>query len=217
VSGDPARTVGDPQRDWEAVRASGDIQFAPVAIPKQVPPELPGWLKWLGEHLEALFKPLGRWLGIGWPVLEKILIGLAIIAAALVVWRLVVWLAGWFAARRRQPRPELAQGWTPDRGEALALLSDADRLAAEGRFGAAVHLLLVRSVGQIGAARPEWLVPASTARDIAALPALPERARAAFRIMAERAERSLFALRELGPADWQAARGAYADFALEQL
>jgi len=35
--------------------------------------------------------------------------------------------------------------------------------------------------------------------------------------MAERAERSLFALRELGPADWQAARGAYADFALEQL
>jgi len=33
-------------------------------------------------------------------------------------------------------------------------------------------------------------------------------------VIAERVERSLFALRRLGADDWQAARAAYADFAL---
>jgi hypothetical protein len=35
--------------------------------------------------------------------------------------------------------------------------------------------------------------------------------------IAERVERSLFALRRLGEADWSAARGAYAQFALADL
>jgi hypothetical protein len=78
-------------------------------------------------------------------------------------------------------------------------------------------LLLKRSVGQIADARPDWLGPSSTAREIAALPALPERARGAFTTIAERVERSLFALRRLSADDWQAARAAYADFALHDL
>jgi hypothetical protein len=106
--------------------------------------------------------------------------------------------------------------WTPDRADAVALLEDADRLAAEGRYGEAAHLLLQRSVRHIAEARPDWLQPASTAREIAVLPMLPERARRAFAAIAERVERSLFALRELDLADWQAARAAYADFALER-
>ena len=39
----------------------------------------------------------------------------------------------------------------------------------------------------------------------------------AFRIIAERVERSLFALRALDRTDWEAARAAYADFALARL
>ena len=66
-------------------------------------------------------------------------------------------------------------------------------------------------------ARPDWLLPASTAREIAMFPKLPERARTAFAVMAERVERSLFALRRLDEADWSAARGAYAQFALAEL
>ncbi len=77
----------------------------------------------------------------------------------------------------------------------------------------AARLLLRRSVGQIAAARPELVEPSSTARELSALPALPEAARTAFRIVAERVERSLFALRTLDRADWEAARAAYADFA----
>jgi len=72
-------------------------------------------------------------------------------------------------------------------------------------------------VGQIATARPEWIVPASTAREIASLPRLPERARRAFGVIAERVERSRFALRALAGEDWQAARAAYAEFALAEV
>jgi len=107
--------------------------------------------------------------------------------------------------------------WVPQEAEALALLEEADRLAAAGDYDEATHLLLKRSVGQIAAARPEWVDPSSTARELAVLAALPDGARSAFAIIAERVERSLFALRKLGAEDWQAARAAYAEFALQSL
>jgi len=198
-------------QDWQAVRDSADIQYAPVA--PAPPPQTPDWLRHLGEWLEALFGPLGRALGLAWPVFEKLLAGLAMLAVLALV---VVLARRWWAARK--PRATPAQtAWTPDRAEALALLEDADRLAAAGDHAGAVHLLLRRSVGQIAAARPEWIEPASTAREIAALALLPEPARRAFAVIAERVERSRFALRALAGEDWQAARAAYADFALANL
>lgn len=69
-------------------------------------------------------------------------------------------------------------------------------------------------MGELAAARPGVVEPSSTARELAGLPALPEAARAAFGVMAERVERSLFALQRLDRADWEAARDAYARFAL---
>ena len=194
------------------MRASSDIQFAP--LPPIQPPQTPDWLRLLDEWLRWLFEPMGRALGLSWPVIEKILIVLAVLGAAFLLWRLVVQP---LLARRRKPKAAAAEDWAPGRANAAALLEDADRLAAEGRFGEAAHLLLQRSVHHIAEARPAWLHPASTAREIAALPQLPERARAAFAVIAARVERSLFALRDLEAADWQAARSAYTDFALQEL
>ena len=71
-----------------------------------------------------------------------------------------------------------------------ATLFLTDALAAQGRYDAATHLLLKRSVGQIAAARPGLVEPATTARELAALGALPDAARAAFGIIAVRVERS---------------------------
>ncbi|QZP08209.1 hypothetical protein [Caenibius sp. WL] len=200
-------------KHWEAIRADPSIQFAPpppAAAPKQ--PEVPEWLKSLGEWLGDWLGPVGRWLAMNWPVLKWVLIGIAVLCLALVAWHLLKPLLDW-RPRGRNEAPE----WTPDHDEALALLEDADALAAAGRFDEATHLLLIRSVGQIRAARPDWLEPSSTAREIAALPSLPERARAAFGTIAERVERSLFALRKLEAEDWHAARAAYADFALARI
>ena len=202
-------------RDWRELRADSDIQFAPLEPPKA--PETPGWLQALGDFLGDLFSPvgdafswLGRLLGMSGQALMWLLIGIGIAILLFLAWRLLapVW------QRRRDGAEQAAPEWTPDAGEAQALLEDADRLAAEGRYDEATHLLLKRSVGQIAEARPDLLEPSSTAREIAELPALPQAARGAFATIAERVERSLFALRSLSADDWNAARAAYADFTL---
>lgn len=197
---------------WRALREAGDIQFAPVK-PKP-PPETPDWLERLNEWLRELFEPIGKALGMSWPTIQWVLIALGVLLALVILWYFVRPLIDRW--RLRQPA-EPEEEWTPDRDMAAALLADADRLAGEGRYDEAVHLLLRRSVADIAEARPDWLLPASTAREIARFPKLPERARHAFGVIAERVERSLFALRQLDEGDWSAARHAYADFALAEL
>jgi len=96
-------------------------------------------------------------------------------------------------------------------------MDEADALAAAGKFEEATHLLLVRSVDHIAAARPDWVHPASTTREISAIGGLSDHARGAFGSIAQRVERSLFALRKLDRDDWLEARAAYADFALAPL
>lgn len=199
-----------PSRDWDAVRQSAEIQFAPVVPPK--PPKTPEWFEGFARFLRKVFGPLAEWLIEAWPVLEVVLIVLAVLLVLYLLWKILAPLLGTW--RHRRPTPE---AWAPTREEALALLEDADRLAAEGRFGEAAHLLLQRSVGQIRAAQPRAVVPASTAREIALLPQLPQPARSAFAVVAGLVERCLFALRELDAADWKVARAAYADFALAEL
>jgi len=211
VTGSSAQTAGDAARDWQALHDAGDIQYAP--LPPYKPPETPEWLKWLGEWLAGLFEPLGKILGVSWPVIETLLIALAALLVLYLAWHLLRPLL----ERWRQSTPPAEPEWAPGHAKAIALLEDADRLAAEGRYGEAAHLLLRRSVHHIAEARPDWLLPASTAREIAAFPMLPERARRAFGVITERVERSLFALRALELADWQAAREAYADFALQNI
>ncbi|KRA81648.1 hypothetical protein ASD76_11785 [Altererythrobacter sp. Root672] len=212
--------AGDFARDWEALRAASDIQFVPVKPPAPNPP--PEWLqsffKWLGELLQPLgdllanvFGAIGRFLGVSGQVIMWSVLALAALLILYLLWRT-------FAPMLANARPgganESVPEWTPDADQALALLEDADRLAAEGRFEEATHLLLKRSVGQIAEARPGLLEPSSTAREIAELPDLSHGARSAFGVIAERVERSLFALRNLSAEDWQAARAAYAEFAL---
>ncbi|WP_086608572.1 hypothetical protein [Erythrobacter donghaensis] len=215
----PSATSGaSPPAGWEALRADDAIQFAPVDIP-EIPPREPSWFeKMLADFFEwlaDLFSPLGGALGGSWSWLQWVVLGVVVLFAAVLLFRLFGDGFGW----RSKPTAEAAgtEEWRPDAAASLALLEDADRLAAQGRFDEATHLLLQRSVHHIAAARPDWVEPSSTARELAALPALPSQARAAFRVMAERVERSLFALRALERADWEAARAAYAEFALARI
>ncbi|GAA0269551.1 hypothetical protein GCM10009127_06920 [Alteraurantiacibacter aestuarii] len=190
------------------MRADGDIQFAPVDMPEAAPP--PDWLTSLFEFLAWLFSPVANVLAWSWPVLFWVIIAAIAALVIFAIYRLVD-PAG---LRLRSRSADEQTVWAPDQHLALALLEQADALAASGQFDEATHLLLQRSVGQIAQVRPDLVDPSSTAREIAALPALPEAARAAFATIAERVERSLFALRSLSAEDWQVARTAYADFAL---
>ncbi len=204
----------DFARDWQAVRGDADIQFAPIEPPEPADP--PQWWLDVIDFFDRLMSPVvdafaavGRAIGVSGEVLMWVTLGVAVLAVGAIIVRRVMLLA-----KAGGKEVEIAPEWTPDADEALALLDDADRLADEGRYDEATHLLLKRSVGQIAAARPGLLEPSSTAREIAALPALPDAARGAFGTIAERVERSLFALRSLDVDDWRAARSAYAEFAL---
>lgn len=214
--GQTAATDDGFARDWDALRANADIQFAPLPTPQI--PETPDWLLAIGRFFSDLLQPvaralaaLGRMLGLTGTTVAWVLGALVL---ALLIYLLVRMLADGRLKRRNGAHLADATGWTPAAAEAQALLQDADRLAAEGRFDEATHLLLQRSVRQIEAARPGLLEPSSTAREIAMLPALPAVARDAFGVIATRVERSLFALRSLSADDWRAARAAYAQFAL---
>jgi hypothetical protein len=208
-----AEAAAPALRDYDAVRASSDIQFAPLQ-PKAVPPaETPGWLKALGEFFKAIFEPIGEAFGMSWPVLQWVLLGVAVLGVLFLAWRIIEPLLDRPARAAAAIEPQ----WNPDSAEALALLEDADRLAAEGKFDEATHLLLRRSVKQIAEVRPDWVHPASTARELALLGGLPEAARRAFGVIAARVEASRYALRRLAAEDWAAARGAYAEFALGEL
>jgi hypothetical protein len=200
---------------WSRLRGNDEIQFAPVELPAAQPP--PQWLQdflaWLGQALEPVFLALGRAaqaIGVSGQVLTGIVVLIGTLIALFLLWRTV----GQPRSRARADSAAATEAWLPEAGAAQALLEQADRLASAGRFDEAVHLLLQRSVEQIAAGRPDWIEPSTTAREIAALPALSSQARAAFAVIAERVERSLFALRALNANDWQAARTAYAAFAL---
>lgn len=204
---------------YSDIRENADIQFSPIEL-KDIEPREPSWFgEWLRgvfEWLGDVFSPVSGALASGWPVLKWVLLAMLVAFAAYFAFRIIGPLA--FRGRNvSASEGEVEPQWQPDRQESIALLEDADALAAQGRFDEATHLLLRRSVSQIAAARPDWVDPSSTARELAALPALSQTAQRTFAIISEAVERSLFALKQLSQEDWQTARAAYADFALARI
>lgn len=186
-----------------ALAADKSFQFELKGV--EPPPPPPGWLRPLIEMLEAMapvFKII-FWLGLA-----------AIVLAVL-----------WFIAREviRIRLPEktdrlniVDDAWRPAPAAALALLSDADALAAEGRFAEAVHLLLLRSINDVDGRLPNTVRPALTARDIAGLSRLPAAARPAFDQIALAVESSLFGGQAVDRATFLDCRAAYEAFAFPQ-
>jgi len=153
-----------------------------------------------------------------WPFVQVLFwaaLGAAFLYLAFVIVR---WATGWeprWPWRRGEDEAQ-AESWRPGEAPARQLLGEADALAASGRYSEAARLLLHRSIEDIDSRRPELVRPALTSRDIAALPAIPERPRSAFAGIAMMVERSLFAGRPLGEGDWRDCRAAYEDFAFAE-
>jgi len=165
-------------------------------------------------HTPAWLKALGDWLVAAAPLLKVLFwIGVAV-AVLLAVWLIIREVAGVRFARRRRARAARPTpvDWRPDARKARALLENADRLAALGRYDQAVRLILHRGVEDIDARRPAVLRPALTARDIAALAAVPAPARGAFARIAAIVEFSAFAGRPIGQDAFAQCRAAYEAF-----
>jgi hypothetical protein len=166
-------------------------------------PEPPDWLTALLRGL-AEFAPVFKYVFWG---------GLAV-GVALIVWLFVRELLASRFGRRKAAAP--AADWRPEPGQARALLEDADRLAADGRFDEAVHLLLFRSIDDITGRRPGLVRPALTSRDIASLDSMPAPARSAFGRIAEAVERSFFGGRTVGADEFALCRREYEAFAFSE-
>jgi hypothetical protein len=187
----------------QALAADKTLQFEMKGV--EPPPPPPGWLQPLADFLQAM-EPL--FTIIFW-------IGLAAIVLS------ILWFIGRELIRIRPPgktdRLDIRDdGWRPAPAAALALLSEADALAAEGRFAEAVHLLLLRSINDIDGRLPNTVRPALTARDIAGLGRLPAAARPAFDKIARVVESSLFGGRPVDRAAFVDCRAAYEAFAFPQ-
>jgi hypothetical protein len=74
--------------------------------------------------------------------------------------------------------------YQPAEAQARILLDEVDRLAAEGRYGEAVHTLLFRSIQDIDRNRPNVVRRSLTAREIGSLSVLTAEARTAFSTIA---------------------------------
>jgi len=194
-------SADDFARAHDALLGRRDLQFDFAAYEL---PKTPDWLKPLLDLLASMAPifPYIFWGGL-------IIGGLAILFFVL---REVVGLR--LPRFRRRAKAPLEAEWRPSEARARTLLEEADRLAAEGRFGEAAHLILFRSIEDIDGRWPNLVRPALTSRDIAGHGGLPERARQTFGEIARVVERNVFGGAELAAADFAFCRGAYQAFAL---
>jgi len=185
----------------KALLKTRGLQFDFTTMP---PPKPPPWL----EPLANILKAIG-------PYLVYVFWGGLIIGAALILYFILRELVPetWF--RRRRKAVPVAD-WRPDAGAARALLEDADGLAAEGQFEAAIHLLLFRSIDDLASRRPGAVRPALTSRDIAALEVVPPKPREAFVRLAQTVERTFFGGQPAGADAFATARQDYEAFAFAE-
>lgn len=170
-------------------------------FPAFQPPKVPDWLLALGRFF-AHYGHVVKW-------------SIWIVGALLLLWGAYLVLRKFMPRGKaaKDPVPEM-EDWCPAPAGARKWLRDSDVLAASGEYGEAVHLLLLRSVQEIDARRPNLLRPKHTSREIGKLQALPASAQKAFSEIARVVERAVFAGENLGLSDFAFCRAAYEAFAL---
>ncbi|AXE64767.1 hypothetical protein BBF93_11420 [Hyphomonas sp. CACIAM 19H1] len=200
--------VSAVERAHRAYLRDGDLQLArPEQADIEIEPrEPPGWIRAIGEFLEAL-GPLFKL--IFWIAAGAVILGLLyFLFGEAIRMRL-----GFTRKEKVKAVDDVLTDIRPDADRARSLLEEADALAREGRFAEAVHLLLFRSIEDVQE-RLEGGVPTSlTAREIAGLGSLPDRARRALRPIIQIVENSFFGGRDVDAEGWQNARRSYEDFA----
>jgi len=188
-------TAASPDRVEEALQkayARGDLQ-------RSYPPALDTRSL---ESAEAAMDPLVallRWLGLGGATAQLVRL-LGVGAAVLAVLLGAVWLARRVAERGDlEATAERAAGPTLDAGPLL----DAETLAAQGRFGEAIHLLLLRTFEVLARRMGSRLAPGMTAREALTRLSLPAPAQPALADLVDAVETTTFAGRSASEDDYR--------------
>lgn len=173
----------------------------------QTPQPPPDWLNPIIQIFQAIAPFLNYifWAGVAFVV------GLIVYAIVREVLRRLPQSAGEAKAVEDVPVPE----YHPAAARAHALLEEADRLAAEGKFGEAVRVLLHRSIEDMEKVFPTAIMPSMTSREISTIEHLSDHGRKTFTLIARAVERSLFAGQPLSADTYTDCRRAYEGFAME--
>lgn len=207
-----ALSLADARALIHTVNAHKDIQTRFGHTPPPDPHAAEFWRK-VFEAIGRFFRGMGELFAPIAPVLPYLLYALAIAVVCLLLSPVVrLFLTSRFERLFIRDNLKAEAPWRPTRAAVTALLGDIDALAAQGLYDEAVHLLLVRSVADINAFRPDLVRPHYSARDILIHPLLPEAARPAFRAIVGWVETSYFAGIAVGKAGFDACRQAYVDF-----
>jgi hypothetical protein len=202
-----------PSRDalraaQQQLMSDPSLQFSFGRVAQPPVTHLPHWL-------EAILGVIAKALSAIAPLLGWVFIGGLVLALLTVLYFLLREFvqARWpDVFKRKAPTPKPAP-WRPEAAVARALLEEADKLAAAGRYGEAVRLILHRSIEEIEGRRPRLVRPAFTAREIGRLPDIPDNARNVFVGIAAVVEKSFFGGEGLDAHGFAACRKAYEAFA----
>lgn len=194
----------DIERAYRRLKRDETYQMELADPIPQRPPS--AFEKAIGRFFNAIFSFLAPLLEIGfWLGLGALALG-----AAYLIGRAI------YETRFAKPAPKKADEpevplYQPAEAQARILLDEVDKLAAEGRFGEAVHTLLFRSIQDIDRNRPNVVRRSLTAREIGNLSVLTADAQTAFSTIAGVSELAHFGGVSVNKAGFETARAAYAD------
>jgi hypothetical protein len=136
--------------------------------------------------------------------LARILFIVLLVAVAALVLAWVVQAVFQRMARGRKSAESEAEVKGEEAGPQRELdVEDATRLAAEGRYGEAIHALLLAAIQHFAVRAHMQVQPSRTSRELARLLPLRGESRAKFNELVQAVERTLFGGEAAGPEDYQ--------------
>ncbi len=191
---------------FRAIKRNESYQFELAEpIPKREPSAFSKWFaRVIGGFFKAIFKVLGPLLKITF----YLGLGALILGAAYLIGR-AIYETRFARTKKVEAVEDVIPLYQPAQAQARILLDEIDRLAAEGRYGEAVHTLLFRSIQDIDRNRPNVVRRSLTAREIGGLTILTSDARVAFSTIAGVSELAHFGGVAVNKAGFEAARAGY--------
>ena len=193
------------QQAFRRMKRSEDAQWELKTDLPEPPSPPPGWVQALGRWITGAISALTPlfiaifWIGVG-------ALAMLLLYAVYTALRDV-----WVAREAQEEDAGLVAEYQPTTAAARILLEEADRLAAEGRYAEAIHLILYRSVQDIEHAQPDAVRLSLTSREIADSPRLGPRTQTVFAQIARLVERTHFAQKPATQPDYESARAQYED------
>ncbi len=149
--------------------------------------------------------PAGPVIGAGAALAQIVFTVLLVVVGALVVFWIVRSLWQW--TDRKRPKDVAAQtaeaAGAPAGPEREPELEDASRLAAEGRYGEAIHALLLAAIQNFASRAHVQVPPSRTSRELARLLPLGVESRPAFNELVRSVELYLFGGVAAGAQDYE--------------